>query len=586
MNLVTAEPANLYEALKRVADIFHAGELPVQDRQTRQIVKFFPNDAQKIAFGAALRQASRGGPVEIAEPKFRRGGISTLWQYVIECLCWMLPNRNGLTVAHTKEDTAKIFRIAGRCGKALGAQVAAGKVVFPNGSMHECLTGGSRGGGAGSGIDFLHFTELALLQRAQKLDADAITNLVNTTADSPWSMRIYEGTGKGPDGEFYRICKAAEVGQHSAQLVFHPWFTDPKLRLKAPESFEPDEEERMIAVRYSLDREQLYWRRRKLAQHPSRSDFNSQYPSCLDDCFEVATGRVFFTFARDAHVVGPNSLKPRPDITNWDRYRGFDWNFASNEGAPAVWLAHDPSSPPRLSVDEDCTETIKQFLSWGRNEKTGKPIDDKKGLMDCIRYVVVTRRLRGWVHIYRESLELATPSLSAFAKRIHEMSGWHVPESALVALADGGAVGIDLGRASGGDSGEQYVGNVADRSRPEHINQFRQWAIAPIEGQISPVAAGLKKENESRGELEDGIGIMLELLAGEHLFASPTVDPLQDLKDRIEASRPQKRPDGVGYTRRRFVMTTPDERRALADDRQATEDALWGRDEDDYEVMI
>ena len=47
--------------------------------------------------------------------------------------------------------------------------------------------------------------------------------------------------------------------------VFIPWFTDPDYREPVPANFErtPDEEE--LAEKYSLDDEQLMFRRRKIA---------------------------------------------------------------------------------------------------------------------------------------------------------------------------------------------------------------------------------------------------------------------------------------------------------------------------------
>ena len=74
--------------------------------------------------------------------------------------------------------------------------------------------------------------------------------------------------------------------------MFIPWYVDPEYREKVPKNFDrtPDEEE--LAEKYSLDDEQLMFRRRKIAQN-GIDLFKQEYPSEPEEAF-LTTGRPVF----------------------------------------------------------------------------------------------------------------------------------------------------------------------------------------------------------------------------------------------------------------------------------------------------
>ena len=57
------------------------------------------------------------------------------------------------------------------------------------------------------------------------------------------------------------------------------------------------------------------------------------------------------------------------------------------------YLRYDKSKPidslnrPRLLISPTCTNTIKSLERWGRNPKTGKPMEEFKDFADCVRYL-------------------------------------------------------------------------------------------------------------------------------------------------------------------------------------------------------
>lgn len=59
------------------------------------------------------------------------------------------------------------------------------------------------------------------------------------------------------------------------------------------------------------------------------------------------------------------------------------------------YLAYDQSMPftnlnkPKLFINPHCTNTIKSFQRWSRDPDNGKPRDEFKDFMDCVRYLVM-----------------------------------------------------------------------------------------------------------------------------------------------------------------------------------------------------
>lgn len=59
------------------------------------------------------------------------------------------------------------------------------------------------------------------------------------------------------------------------------------------------------------------------------------------------------------------------------------------------YLKYNPDRPidvfnkPKLFINPHCQNTIKAFLRWSRDPKTGKPQDDYKDFMDAVRYLVM-----------------------------------------------------------------------------------------------------------------------------------------------------------------------------------------------------
>lgn len=229
----------LLGALEDVRDWIRSGRCMIQDRDTRRVGPLIPTPPQARVFNAWMRQARAGRPIRTIEPKYRRGGVSTIHQVTNRRICSRLALCEALTVGHTQLDTRNIFKIAkiNQMFESDGGTPSAASITWPNLSTYECRTGAGRGVGRGSGAALLHVTELAELQTTQGLDADAIDALLHTVPDSAHTIIGIEGTGKGPHGELHRLVMEAARGRGQFELCFLPWHEDPRNSL-TKEQFE------------------------------------------------------------------------------------------------------------------------------------------------------------------------------------------------------------------------------------------------------------------------------------------------------------------------------------------------------------
>lgn len=561
----------LYAPLCYAFNEISAGRTFVQDRDTGLVVPLSPNYAQLPIADAMMEQAAAGLPVRIAVPKFRRGGVSTFVQVIYDLLASIIPHTKAGTLAHTQEDTTDIFDLAKLSHEERGGGGKVGKryIAYPGvRSLYSCRTAGSRAVKRGGGLTLLHITELAYLQSVLGLDAAAIVALLNTVPDAPHTMIVIEGTGASPTGEFHRIVMQASRGEGPFKLVFLPWKDDPRNVVTPDPDFEPTKEEAQIGLAHHLSAGQLAWRRRKLAAHRDLPTFKREYPLTVEECFSVSSGLVYGSFS--ASPVAQGGHVGTLEIgRHWDRYRGIDWGWTREQPFVVLWAAHDPKAPPGLVIDPSCRgngdepDLIDEMLSYQYDAKTGKPVDRDNHGPDVLRYLCVTFRLRGLLYIYR-SMYVRNGNVlgpAAICRMIHERSGRKIRDDDLV----------DLSQYTGG-GGEEYAGNVADRSQPGLITQFRQWGIVPLIGQPTNVPERCTPEGttmDSRGEIEDGNAWVQDLVIGGTRFYTPRVSLLAQARRKLSVVYP----DG----RDRDVHLTREEQAALDECREARMDRVSGR---------
>ena len=127
---------------------------------------------------------------------------------------------------------------------------------------------------------------------------DAVMSGVPDTLDS---LVVIESTAFGMN-EFQTEWVRAKTGKSDFVPIFVPWYMDPGYRMPAHFGYDDcDEIERDMLQRYSLDLEQIAWRRWTI-RNKCRGDvriFQQEFPSDDRECFLVSGRPVFSSGAMD-----------------------------------------------------------------------------------------------------------------------------------------------------------------------------------------------------------------------------------------------------------------------------------------------
>lgn len=236
--------------------------------------------------------------------KHRRPGVTTYVQGRIYHQVSTHENLNAVTLAHTSDDTEKIFHIQTRYydrspadlrpyRKGVGSKREQNFPIL--GSHHWTGTAGSKDFGRGGTLHYVHGSEVAFWPQ-EKLEARAgqVPSLVSALLEAGKDGEVwFESTPNGMGNWFYREVSAALSGDSQFILVFIPWFLDPANRLPLNNGpLEYTETEQALADRYGLVPEQIRWRRDKQSIH--REKFPQEFPEDPITCF-LTSGMRFFT---------------------------------------------------------------------------------------------------------------------------------------------------------------------------------------------------------------------------------------------------------------------------------------------------
>lgn len=524
-----------------------SGACIVQDRDSGRLVSLGAviKPPQLSLLDRMREQAYQGEPIRILAPKARKEGVSTLVEALGYFLCSTIPSYAGAVAAHSTDGTAALWKLTQRIHQhdPAGplAQVSGRRITWPNGSIYTTHTAAGFEIGRADTLWFLHASEVGLWQVGKQQDQDqaSLTALVNAVPKHQANtIIVYESTGQGPAGAFYRMCMQADREQ-SNKLLFIPWFADTRYRLPVSPGFEPDEDEQLLQRQHGLDLEQLAWRRTTLADPTDFAgrtvDFHREFPSTLRECFEAAEGRVHPAFSREVHIHDFHLELDKALGT----YRAIDWGW--RDPFVCLWLVHYPG-PPEISVDPSCVRLIDELFAYRRDVKSHEPLHESSHGPDALRYAVTTFELRCHVHIYREmyagKLGGSGETPLTLCEDIHRISGWQ-------------EVAPNVWEV--GEAGEKFTATVADRQRPDSIDLYSLHGL-PCIGQVN-----LSTRKDGRGpdmkfEKEQGIDRVNELLVAT-VPLRPEPRPLTPL-EKVEREI---------LTRRRFPVSVaePLEYRAL-----------------------
>jgi len=305
----------------------------IVDKQGKRI-PFVMNEGQ-LEFDAALEaQRAAGQPMRIIALKARQVGISTVSQAKLIHRATQRENYNCVTVAHDRGTGQKLYRMGEtmwanlpedkglgikpdaanfrrgqfmRFGGASREDWARGK-VFPD-SEYLVDTAGEFQAGRGGTYRGMHLSELAFWAQI----GFKMTALMSAVPDDSESLVMVESTPNGHN-EFKDLWDDAMEGRSDFHPFFWPWWKHLEYQLKFANETEKErfvvgdgpygEEEPDLIRDYGLTLEQLYWRRKTVANKcgGDMRVFHQEYPASPEQSF-LSSGQKTFDPYRVAGLI-------------------------------------------------------------------------------------------------------------------------------------------------------------------------------------------------------------------------------------------------------------------------------------------
>ena len=318
-------------------------------------VPFSFNAAQVLINEKLEAQRENTGKVRAIVLKARQQGISTYCAARVFWKTYFTPYTRSVVMAHDSATSDALFNMSRNIIDNMEEPPTlqksnAKEILFEhNKSGYRLYTAGAKEAGRGTTPTIAHLSEVAFWQ----FDEQILAGLFQGISQENETEVILESTANGASGEFFRLFQGAINGDNEYVPIFLPWFITPEYRRKAPEGFELTEEEEDLVENYSLDNDQLYWRRLKIGESGEKK-FIQEYPASAEEAFLVTGNSVF-----DQEIVQMYEVKA-PDYI-----RAFDYEssyFEDNKnGHLEMWRA--PKFEDRFIIGADVSLGVGQDYS-------------------------------------------------------------------------------------------------------------------------------------------------------------------------------------------------------------------------------
>lgn len=260
------------------------------------IIPFIPTEQQMRLHEVAERQLREKGRVRIIIGKGRKGRVST---YIQARFFHKVIHRKGVkafVAAHDAGTTNELFSMVDRMYRNF--PVPAACPVATNNSVtsmefaeidsgYSTGTAGSKQIGRGFTPHYLHLSEAAYFDSGEDIARGLVTGVPDTPGTEIW----IESTGNGLGDWFHSQVQAAISGQSDFEFVFLEWWLEKKYRSDEPISLN-EEEERLLRIHPRLTKENLAWRRKRIALYGGGEEakmlFRREFPMTVDDIFATS----------------------------------------------------------------------------------------------------------------------------------------------------------------------------------------------------------------------------------------------------------------------------------------------------------
>ena len=225
-------------------------------------------------------------------------------------------NTTSVIVAHDTDSSEKIFRIVQLFWERLPEEERrrVGPPRFSNrreflwpkiNSQFYVGTAGSLTFGRGQTINNLHCSEFAFWPKPE----EALTAL--TEAVPTGGRIVIESTANGMGNFFHSLWTEAKSGGNDFATAFYVWWEDPAYRIAGEPLTDLSQEETRLKRAWSLDDDQIRWRRDK--QRQLRDRFKAEYPEDDVTCF-LASGRCCFDISALVAAQARIAAEPAPVV--------------------------------------------------------------------------------------------------------------------------------------------------------------------------------------------------------------------------------------------------------------------------------
>jgi len=410
-----------------------------------KIVELILNDPQTILH-YIVENIKRRRPVRIVALKARRMGFST---YFSARYYWRVSwnhNRYATQITHEPEATDALFKMIKRFYDFTPADMRP-STKYNNTRLLEFNTKDGRGlnsgfrvatagkedFGSGQLIHYCHLSETA--KWPFETTESLLTSILQCVPDDDESEVVFESTAKGIGGAFYDrfwgaryrvwITKLDEKGNpviteevnttaeadNIYTSIFLPWFVFEEYTLKAPDDFCPDKDEIKLIAQYGVTDNQLYWRRRTIANKCDGSIdiFNQEYPANPQEAF-LGTGRPVFD---NTKLFRYQESLPEP-IANYECLTGTGQWMTTPTGRLSVW--EEPKPGRFYIIGADVSEgLVKGDFSVADviDHQTGRQVAQWHGHVDADVYAEILIALgkrynMAWLGVERNNHGLTT----------------------------------------------------------------------------------------------------------------------------------------------------------------------------------
>jgi len=344
------------EQYKSDFELFAKEQIRIITKNASQGFVPFTFNAAQVSINEQLEaQLAKTGKVRAIVLKARQQGISTYCAARVFWKTFFTPFTRSVVMAHDSATSDALFNMSRNIidnmeDRPTLQKSNAKELLFEhNKSGYRLYTAGAKEAGRGTTPTIAHLSEVAFWQ----FDEQILAGLFQGISQENETEVILESTANGASGEFFRLYQGAMNGDNEYVPIFLPWYITPEYRRKAPPEMELTEEEEELVENYSLDNDQLYWRRLKIGESGEKK-FIQEYPASAEEAFLVTGNSVF-----DQELVQMYEARVPDYIREFDYETSY---FEDNKnGHLDMWTA--PKFEDRFIIGADVSLGVGQDYS-------------------------------------------------------------------------------------------------------------------------------------------------------------------------------------------------------------------------------